>query len=98
MKITEKRQLLAEAKRFNPYSHPAEDIKMFKRNGVYYGVSFGGSAYYQWTPLRFSLKRWKRDHHDKATQLLAELKRNPFMQQHREMLERLEINLEINND
>ena len=93
MKITEKRLLLAEAKRFSPYPNIlAEDIKMFKRNGVYYGVAFGSSASYQWTPLQFSLKRWKRDHHTKAIQLLAELKRNPFMQEHREVLERLEIN------
>ena len=93
MKITEKRQLLAEAKRFSPYVNiPAEDIKMFKRNGAYYGVAFGGSASYQWTALQFSLKRWKRDHHSKCIQLLAELKRNPFMQEHLAVLEGLEIN------
>mgnify|MGYP003132128069 CR=1 FL=1 len=92
MKITEKRQLLAEAKRFNPYvGVPKEEIKMFKKNGAYAGVAFGHSAYYQWTPLKFSLRRWKRDYRCKAIQLLDELKKNPFMQEHLSVLEGLEI-------
>ena len=92
MKITEKRRLLAEAKKFSPYPNiPTEDIKMFKKNGAYAGVAFGHSAYYQWTPLQFKLRRWKRDCHCKAIQLLDELKKNPFMVDYLSVLEGLEI-------
>lgn len=92
MKITEKRRLLAEAKKFSPYPNiPTEDIKMFKKNGAYYGVAFGHSAFIHWNSLIPSLERWKRDHHTKAIQLLAELKKNPFMVDYLSVLEGLEI-------